>query len=87
MLLIGRRGSRSLVPPAATVAKATAGLRRAVKEAKVFHLWFHPFNLACDRDRMLGILGAILDEAARLRDAGRLDVRPMGELAAVLSAG
>ena len=86
MLLIGRRGLRRVVPPAATVAKARAGMARAVREGKVFHLWFHPFNLAADRERSLAMFRAILAEAARLRDAGALEVRTMGDLAAALSA-
>lgn len=86
MLLIGRRGPRKLVPAAAPVAKAKAGLARAVRENKVFHLWFHPFNLAADRERALEGFRAILTEVARLRDSGVLDVRTMGDLAADLSA-
>ncbi len=85
MLLIGHRGARRLVPWAAPVLKAKAGMARAVREGKVFHLWFHPFNLAADRERMLRAFRAILAEAARLRDAGQLEVRAMGDLAAVLS--
>lgn len=86
MLLIGRRGARRLVPVAAPIAKAKAGLARAVREVKVFHLWFHPFNLANDRQKMLGALRNILTEAARLRDAGALDVQTMGSLATTLSS-
>ncbi|HTJ76037.1 MAG TPA: hypothetical protein VL337_11815 [Acidimicrobiales bacterium] len=86
MLLIGRRGARRVVPVPATVAKAKAGMARAVREGKVFHLWFHPFNLAADRERSLAMLRAILGEAARLRDSGVLDVRTMGDLATAMSA-
>lgn len=86
MLLIGRRGARRVVPVAATVAKAKAGLARAVREGKVFHLWTHPFNLAADRERSLAMLRAILAEAARLRDRGVLDVRTMGDLATAMTA-
>lgn len=86
MLLIGRRGARKVVPVGSPVAKARAGMARAVEEGKVFHLWFHPFNLAADRDRALGAFRKILAEAARRRDAGELDVRTMGDLASVLSA-
>jgi peptidoglycan/xylan/chitin deacetylase (PgdA/CDA1 family) len=86
MLLIGRRGLRQVVPTAAPVAKAKAGMARAVREGKVFHLWFHPFNLAADRGRSLAMFRAILAEAVRLRDLGAMDVRTMGDLATTLSA-
>jgi len=86
MVLIERRGIRRALPMAARVAKGKAGLARAVREGKVFHLWFHPFNLAHRRAEMLAGLRAILQEATRLRDEGALDIRTMGELAAALSA-
>lgn len=81
MLLMERTGLRRLVPVSARVRKARRGLRRAVREEAVFHLWFHPFNLAPDRRAMLGALDRILADVAALRAAGRLDVRTMGQLA------
>jgi len=86
MLLMERTGLRRLIPVSARVRKARRGLRRAVREGAVFHLWFHPFNLAPDRQAMLGALDQILAEVARLRAAGRIDVRTMGQLADELGA-
>jgi peptidoglycan/xylan/chitin deacetylase (PgdA/CDA1 family) len=77
MLLLHRGGVRRAIPVSARVAKGKAGLRRAVRESKIFHLWFHPFNLAHDRAAMFAALRGILAEAARLRDLGVLDVRTM----------
>jgi len=87
MLLLSRVGVRRLVPIQARVSKARKGLRRAVREDKVFHLWFHPFNLAVDRGAMLAALDEILQEASRLRSAGQLTIRSMGALADELAAG
>lgn len=84
MMLMGRDGVRRRIPLAARVAKGRAGLTRAVHEQRLFHLWLHPSNLAADRAGMIGALRAILGEAARLRDAGDLDIRTMGALAADL---
>jgi peptidoglycan/xylan/chitin deacetylase (PgdA/CDA1 family) len=86
MVLMERTGVRRLVPVSARVRKARRGLRRAVREGAVFHLWFHPFNLAPDRRAMLGALDQILAEVAALRAAGRLDVRTMAQLAGELQA-
>ena len=71
------------MPVRARVRKAGKGLHRAVRDEAVFHLWFHPFNLAPDRVAMLAALDEVLAEVATLRAAGRLDVRTMGELAAI----
>jgi hypothetical protein len=81
MVLIGRDGVRKFIPLASRVAKARAGLRRAVAEEKMFHLWLHPSNLASDPDAMLGALRAILTEAARLRERGSLEIHTMHSLA------
>ena len=87
MLLLSRVGVRRLVPIQARVRKARKGLRRAVREDKVFHLWFHPFNLAVDRGAMLAALDEVLQEATRLRSAGQLTIRLMGALADELAEG
>jgi peptidoglycan/xylan/chitin deacetylase (PgdA/CDA1 family) len=86
MLLLHRGGVRRAIPVASRVAKGKAGLARAVREGKIFHLWFHPFNLAHDRGAMFAALRGILAEAARLRDRGALDVRTMGETAEAAAA-
>ena len=52
----------------------------------MFHLWFHPYNVTAAPERALRGLGAICQEVARLRDAGRLDVLTMGALADRLDA-
>lgn len=80
-LLLHRGGVRQLIPMASRVRKARRGLDRAVKESKVFHLWFHPFNLCIDRPRMTAVLRQILSSAADLRDSGLLKIMTMGDLA------
>ncbi|NDU79241.1 hypothetical protein GWI34_42670, partial [Actinomadura sp. DSM 109109] len=54
------------------------------KDRSLFHLWFHPYNVTADPRRALAALDRICAEAARLRDAGRVDTLTMGELAASL---
>ena len=81
MLLMHRSGLRRVVPMGARVRKARRGLRRAIREGGVFHLWTHPFNLASDQEVMLATLDAILRDAVRLRDAGRLRIESMGQIA------
>jgi hypothetical protein len=81
MLWLHRDGVRRVVPLASRVRKAKLGLHRASREERVFHLWFHPFNLCVDRDAMLEALGAVLDEACRMRTRGELDIMTMGALA------
>lgn len=81
MLLMHRSGIRRAVSLQARVAKARAGIRRAVRERAVFHLWTHPFNVASDAAFMLDALEHILRDAARLRDRGELVVESMRTIA------
>ena len=61
-----------------------ARLRQAARHRSLFHLWFHPYNVTAAPERSLDALDRICAAAARLRDAGRLDVVTMGDLAARL---
>ncbi len=67
------------------VWKAKRSLHRAARERRLFHLWFHPFNLAINPERLLGGLESIFAEFCRYREKGLLDNLPMGELAHTLS--
>jgi peptidoglycan/xylan/chitin deacetylase (PgdA/CDA1 family) len=79
------RGRR--VPAGLWARRPRARLRLAARERSLFHLWFHPYNVTAAPERALRALEAICKEAARLRDAGRLDVLTMGALADRLDAG
>lgn len=85
MVLFPRNGIRRAIPYFSRLAKAKAGLNQAVQEGKIFHLWFHPFNLSYDRQGLLGVLRDLFIECARLRDAGLLDILSMSGVADSLS--
>jgi peptidoglycan/xylan/chitin deacetylase (PgdA/CDA1 family) len=85
MIHFPMHGVRRLVPVSRRVARAVKGLDAAAREARIFHLWFHPTNLADRADAMLAGLDSILGHASRLRSQGRLEVLPMCELAARLA--
>jgi hypothetical protein len=70
-----------ILPAALRAGKAKQGLRKAVKQQRIFHLWFHPFNLASNPDKLLEGLEAVFAEVCSYRDAGSLDNLTMGELA------
>ena len=61
-----------------------ARLRQAARHRSLFHLWFHPYNVTADPERAFAALDRICAAAARLRDAGDLDILTMGDLAARL---
>jgi hypothetical protein len=65
--------------------KVKQGLKKAARQRSIFHLWFHPFNLASEPQKLLKELETIFAEVCRYRDADRLDNLTMGELARNLS--
>jgi hypothetical protein len=77
--------ARRRLPPALWARRPIGRLRQAARERSLFHLWFHPYNLTADPDRALATLDVLCAAAARLRDQSRLDILPMGTLAARLA--
>ena len=78
---------KGITMPAAVafqVFKAKRALHRAAQKRQLFHLWFHPFNLTANPERLLRGLENIFIEFSRYRDKGLLDNFTMGELARAL---
>jgi peptidoglycan/xylan/chitin deacetylase (PgdA/CDA1 family) len=86
MVLLAYDGPRRWVPDYARVRQAERGLQAAERRGSVFHLYFHPYNLASS-PRMIRVLEAILQAVSRARAAGRLRASTMGQLAEEVLAG
>ncbi len=61
--------------------KVKRGLRQAARKRGIFHLWFHPFNLASQPEKLFVELESIFRDVCRYRDNGVLDNVTMGDLA------
>ncbi len=81
-----RDGWNKAVPIGLGIYKTKLGLERAAKQRSIFHLWFHPFNLASDLDGLLKGLEIVFQRVSKLREAGRLDNSTMGDLAELYKA-
>ena len=81
MLFRHARGIRRIIPASSRVRKARAGIRRAVEGGEVFHLHFHPWNFGWNRGPLMVAFSRIVEAAAAERDAGRLEILSMGEVA------
>lgn len=67
------RGPWKFTPEQSQLNRAKKGLEKAAESGKVFHLWFHPFNLALNKDRHITLLQRILEHASQLRSDGELE--------------
>ena len=62
------------------VAQAKAGLDRAAKTKRIYHLWTHPFNLGQRTEELLSGLESILAHKKSLSDQGLIESRSMIEV-------
>jgi hypothetical protein len=60
---------------------------RAVETGGVFHLWWHPFNLAGDVDSHLAMLEDILAYMDSLRADDELEIMSMSDVATAYRGG
>ena len=82
--LFGPNRSRWLLPSLHD-RRPIARLHQAARHRSVFHLWFHPHNISAQSEAP-ATLERICAAAAKLRDAGRIDILPMGALGIKLDA-
>lgn len=80
MIYFPMHGFRRWLPLSWRVSRAIKGLNAAVRQKKVFHLWFHPTNLADQSERMFAGLRQIFEQVRMLRENGMLTVLPMRSL-------
>lgn len=80
MIYFPMHGLRRHIPLSFRVKRATKGLDAAARQKKIFHLWFHPTNLADATDEMFTGLRGILEHASRLRSRDQLSISPMRTL-------
>jgi peptidoglycan/xylan/chitin deacetylase (PgdA/CDA1 family) len=80
MMYFPMHGRRRHIPLSLRVRRAHRGLERAANQRKIFHLWFHPTNLADETNQMFSGLRAIFERVDELRRAGTIVVVPMGGL-------
>lgn len=87
MPYLGRDSVMGLVPVGASVKRAKKGLDKAAREKKIFHLWFHPFNIASRKEALLAGLEEILRAGAEKREKGDLDILTMSQVYETLKDG
>jgi peptidoglycan/xylan/chitin deacetylase (PgdA/CDA1 family) len=66
--------------------QAKVGIQRAMKEKKVFSVYFHPWELIRSPSLKIGI-ESLLTYASKMREEGKLSIVTMGELSQVLDQG
>ncbi len=78
MVYFPAHGPRRHIPHALRVKRAVKGLDAAARRKRVFHLWFHPTNLADQTEEMFLGLCRVFERVRLLRERGELLVMPVG---------
>ena len=78
MIYFPMHGLRRYIPMDLRVRRAYKGLKEAADTKRIFHLWFHPTNLADGIEEMFSGLRMIFERVVELRNRGELDVLSMG---------
>lgn len=80
MVFLPKHGLRRYIPMSLRVRRARKGLNAAVRDGGIFHLWFHPTNMADEMESMFKGLEEILACAYRLSQAGKMDFLPLSSV-------
>lgn len=76
-----RNGAWAWTPDMSQRSRAYKGLDKAAETGRIFHLWFHPFNLAHDIDHHLSLLEDVFTYANSLRTDDKLKIMPLSDVA------
>jgi len=83
---VHKDGWAKFLPVSFRVAKSKAGIKKAVQQEKIFHLWFHPFNIASSPKELLAGLEKIFSYVNFWREKGSLENLTMGETSEYLNS-
>lgn len=81
MIYFPMHGIRAVIPVSRRVKRALRGLDAAAAQKKIFHLWFHPTNLADHTNALFDGLEEIIRYAKGLEKRGLLEIATMGDVA------
>ncbi|MTI71803.1 MAG: hypothetical protein FH751_16260 [Firmicutes bacterium] len=81
MLYLPMNGFRKYIPLKSRIKKAYKGIDRCIEKKGIFHLWFHPFNIATNEEKLLFGLESIFQRVDEERKKGNLVIKNMGDIA------
>lgn len=85
MIFFPMHGVRRYIPVSLRVKRAVKGLNEAVSQKRIFHLWFHPTNMAFEIDQMFKGLRQIIQSADEFRNKEVLEILTMSEIVEIAS--
>jgi hypothetical protein len=68
-------------------ARLRSGLRQAARAGRIFHLWWHPYNFARNRNENLALLDHVLDEFDALARTEGIETLTMSDVSDRVTQG
>jgi hypothetical protein len=83
MYFVSGRGLKQFIPKNVRYLKSIMGINNAIKQKKIFHLWFHPIDFVDDKKKLFSDFEKILKFADEKRQLGQLKILNMGQISRV----
>lgn len=80
MYFVSGRGLKKYIPQGLRFLKSKLGIDNAIKQNKVFHLWFHPMDFVDDSKKLFADFEKILKYASDKRSQGKLQILNMNQV-------
>lgn len=80
LYFVSSRGLRKFIPFGLRYLKSVLGIKNAIKQKGIFHLWFHPIDFTNNSELLLIELEMILKYASNLKKQGLLDIQSMSRI-------
>lgn len=74
MYFVSGRGLKRFIPKNLRYFKSRLGIDNAIKQQKIFHLWFHPIDFVDDSKKLFEDFKKILIYADKKRGEGKLQI-------------
>ena len=80
MYFVSGRGLKRFIPTNLRYIKSKLGIDNAVKNKKVFHLWFHPIDFVDDSQKLFSDFEKILKYANEMKEQNKLQILNMDQI-------
>lgn len=80
MYFVSGRDLKRFIPKNFRYFKSVLGIENAIKQKKIFHLWFHPMDFVDDSQKLFSDFEKILEYASKKRNERKLKILNMDQI-------
>ena len=80
MYFVSGRGLKRFIPKNLRYLKCKWGINNAIRQGKIFHLWFHPMDFVDDNKKIMSDFQKVIIYANKMRLQNKLDILNMDQI-------